>query len=72
MSASNNSNKTTMYVALLPVTSTSDGASYTVILEYSVNGVYYNVSSNASDLAFYQIVQCTINFRFFSLYKLDF
>lgn len=52
-------NGTTLYVALLPVDSTSDGASFTVILEYSVNGVLYNVSSSASQFAFYQTVKCT-------------
>ena len=58
MNESSSQNGTLTYLALLPVDPTSDGASFTVILEYSVDGVYYNVTSNASAFAFYQTVQC--------------
>lgn len=58
MSASGSTlNGNTTYTALLPVDATTDGASLTVTLEYAVDGMLDNVTSNASLLSFFQTVR---------------
>lgn len=49
----------TTYTTLVPVDPTTDGANLTVTLEYALNGMLYNVTSNTSLLSFYQAVRST-------------